>query len=195
MKNSSVLILFVLALGAFCPCTFPATPAAPQKPRAVGVRPPAVKPAVQVKRLTVTDLTVNDAAAGAPGGQRVQFSVRVTVQEPGRCSIGSVEPVLVAKTADGKTAPVRVISARGASCIQGQYKDDRPFLLTGECPMICDELRGGQATMEFGSDSDNPLPALTQLGVCFNYAAAPDGQQECTWYPLETVNYYRLKKP
>ncbi len=194
MKHSSLSVLLVLVFGASLATVSSGAPVSPQKPRRIGERPPAVRSVAQVKRLTVTDLTVNDSAAGAPGGQRVQFRIRVTVQEPGRCSIGSVEPVVLGKTADGTTAPIRVISAREASCIQGQYKDDRPFLLSGECPMICDELRGGQATMEFGSDSDKPLPVLSQIGVCFDYDAASDRQQECTWYPLETVYYYRLKK-
>ncbi len=62
--------------------------------------------------------------------------------------------------------------------------------------MACDELRGGRATMEFGSDSREAVPALSQIGVCCEYtdSAQPGGRQECAWYPLETVPYYRVKK-
>lgn len=194
MNKFSLLIILLVALSAFCAEAFPATPAMPQKPPVTREKPPAVKPLAPARRLAITSLTVNDTAAGAPGGQEVQFLIRVTVQEPGRCSIHDVEPIIFVKTVDGKTEPVRVNSFRGASCKQGNYMDDRTFELSGTCPMICDELRGGQATLEFTSDTYKPLPALTQIGICFNYGPYPDRQQECTWYPLETVPYYRLKK-
>ncbi len=192
MNKYPLFIILLVAFSAFCAEAFPATPVAPQKPTIT--RPPAVKPMAPAKQLTITDLTVNDTAAGAPGGQEVKFRVRVTVQEPGRCSIHDVEPIIFVKTADGKTEPVRVISARDVSCNQS-YTDEQNFIMSGTCTLICDELRGGQATLEFTSDSDKPLSPLTQIGICFNYYATyPDRHQECTWYPLETVYYYRLKK-
>ncbi len=194
MKNLSVSILLVLASSALCTADFAAAPATTRTPRVAGDRKSAVKPLAQVKRLAVTDLTVKDAAAGAPGGQPVEFWTRVTVQEAGRCSIGFVRPAVLGKTADGRTEPVRVIAARDAYCIQGGSRSPDSFLNSAGCRMTCDELRGGQATLEFGSRSDQPLPALSQIGVCFEFDGSSGNQQECTWYPLETVTYYRLKK-
>ncbi len=188
MNKYSLFILLLISFSAFCAEAFPATPVAPQKPTIT--RPPAVKPMVPARQLTITDFTFKET-------EPQWFWIRVTVQEPGSCSIHDVEPIVFVKTADGKTEPVRVLSAREAYCVQGNTKDQNSFLLSGECPMICDELQGGQATLEFTAVSDKPLPSLTQVGVCFNFGPYTDGarKQECTWYsPLETIYYYRLKK-
>jgi hypothetical protein len=132
-------------------------------------------------KLTIKDVIMQETPSGGI------FSIKFTVQEPGKCTIGSVVPEVVLKSESGKT---EILADR----LSDVYSS------LGVIRLICNELEGGKGNYEYSCRfSDDKISKWIQLGISLEIESFDENnvrttKKEYTWFDLDTRPYYYIKQ-